>query len=350
MKRLYLHIGLGKTGSSALQSWLSLNTQKLAKQGKDYADLVPVAKLGKPTSGNGQALISAIHANHYEEVERLLSKVYFFSRKNHAAIVSSELLKDVGQPDLQKIKDICCRHDIEITVIAFIRSVYERAYSAYAQEVKVAGKTADIRKIFIFEHWSDTMKNLRKYKDLFGDDMILLNYDDPGRDIYTAFAASTGIDITVTDTPNIRVNRSLSFEELNAQRLINGLHNGRFSAAISSYLISLSPNKVTSIYYNEVLVNRTRRHTEADIHWINQEFNLHPPLAADFYTGQSADNGRESIGDILQVIASWALSYSPEESLRLEFSDFLDKFSASLIEHSIENGHLVAARARIFGN
>ena len=53
MRTLYLHIGLGKTGSSALQSWLSLNAELLSKQGIDYADLVPEVKYGESLSGNG---------------------------------------------------------------------------------------------------------------------------------------------------------------------------------------------------------------------------------------------------------------------------------------------------------
>ena len=59
MKTLYLHIGLGKTGSSALQSWLSLNAELLSKQGIDYADTVPEVKYGESLSGNGSALHDA---------------------------------------------------------------------------------------------------------------------------------------------------------------------------------------------------------------------------------------------------------------------------------------------------
>ncbi len=53
MKELFIHIGLSKTGSSAIQSWLSLNSEKLRLKGVDYADLSPSAKEGKITAGNG---------------------------------------------------------------------------------------------------------------------------------------------------------------------------------------------------------------------------------------------------------------------------------------------------------
>ena len=79
MKTLFLHIGLGKTGSSALQSWLSLNVEGLREQGIDYADLAPEAKRGDVSSGNGVALFQAVRAGDLDEAERLLRSVYFYS-------------------------------------------------------------------------------------------------------------------------------------------------------------------------------------------------------------------------------------------------------------------------------
>ena len=75
MKQLYLHIGLGKTGSSALQSWLSLNAQLIARQGIDYADIVPEVKFGESLSGNGIELHHACVEKNFERVEELLDYV-----------------------------------------------------------------------------------------------------------------------------------------------------------------------------------------------------------------------------------------------------------------------------------
>ena len=51
--RVYLHIGLPKTGSSAIQSWLSAHSKDLAGVGVTYADLMPKAKLEQISGGNG---------------------------------------------------------------------------------------------------------------------------------------------------------------------------------------------------------------------------------------------------------------------------------------------------------
>ena len=61
MKKLYLHVGCGKTGSSALQVWLSQIAGELEKTGILYP-LHGATPLDDYTisSGNGERLVEAI--------------------------------------------------------------------------------------------------------------------------------------------------------------------------------------------------------------------------------------------------------------------------------------------------
>jgi hypothetical protein len=161
MKQLYLHIGLGKTGSSAIQSWLSLNVAALSDQGINYADLAPLAKQGATTSGNGHVLVRACRDNNFDEVERLITEIYFRDAKNSTAIISSENLQDVRLPKLRKVQEICQRHNINISVIAYIRSVYERAYSSYVQSVKRTSATHEFSGEDVVSNFSRTVANLK---------------------------------------------------------------------------------------------------------------------------------------------------------------------------------------------
>ncbi|MBK6741067.1 MAG: hypothetical protein IPG64_26060 [Haliea sp.] len=61
--------------------------------------------------------------------------MYFLPESNHTAIISSEILQGINPVFIQQISDIC-ENDIEVTIIAYARSIYEKAYSAYLQEVK----------------------------------------------------------------------------------------------------------------------------------------------------------------------------------------------------------------------
>ena len=124
MKTLYLHIGLGKTGTSALQSWLSLNAERLSAQGIDYADTVPEVKYGESLSGNGSALHNACVSQDFDTAEALLTATYFFRPENSVAIVSCELLQGIKSSSINEIKKICDRNAIEVKVIAYVRSAY----------------------------------------------------------------------------------------------------------------------------------------------------------------------------------------------------------------------------------
>ena len=129
MKKLFLHIGLSKTGSSAVQSWLSLNSVLLRKCGYNYADLAPDAKLEKITSGNGALLKNKLSELNKDELVILLSKTYFCG--SDIAIISSESLQAATISDLEKLKAALQALQVDTKIIAFMRSVYELCYSNY---------------------------------------------------------------------------------------------------------------------------------------------------------------------------------------------------------------------------
>ena len=184
MKQLYLHIGLGKTGSSALQSWLSLNADLIAQQGIDYADIVPEVKFGESLSGNGIALHHACVDQDLDRVEELLTTTYFFTPGNTVAIVSCELLQGLSLSKIEAIKDICNRNAIEVTIVAYVRSVYEWLYSTYVQFVKRASHTHSFGAKDEDLEFAAFHDNLQRNLEVFGERMNVLNYDAAKKDIY----------------------------------------------------------------------------------------------------------------------------------------------------------------------
>ena len=77
----------------------------------------------------------------------------------------------------------------------------------FFRAVRMFGETGDFNVGYVEHHMAITLRNLRRYFDQFGQRMILLNYDDPDHDIYTAFSASVGIDISKMQALEKRVNR-----------------------------------------------------------------------------------------------------------------------------------------------
>ncbi len=344
MKKLYLHIGTGKTGSSALQSWLSLNAKALRRQGIDYADLAPEAKHGAISSGNGYQLLHALRES-IEEAERLINTVYFYSESNHTAIISSEILQGINPVFIQQISDICEKNDIEVTIIAYARSIYEKAYSAYLQEVKRNALVDPFSEESVGTNFIRNVNNLKRYSKVFGDRFRVLNYDAVKHDIYSSFAAIVGVDTRDLQTPQRRVNRSLTLEEAEVFRRINALHDGRFSGAISDFVIAQNPDLKTSVLYDKHVVDRIRLECAEGLRWINEQFRVDPPLVADFYSGEESKSDVSLTRESFQSVLHWSLKFMPPQSNHDEFLRFLANFSALLADVSPDDARLLRGRA-----
>lgn len=345
MRKLYLHIGLGKTGSSALQSWLSLNAELLSKQGIDYADTVPEVKYGESLSGNGTPLHRACVAQAFDEVESLLLTTYFSGSGNPVAIISCELLQGLKPATIARLKSICDRNGIEVTVIAYARSVYESLYSTYVQFVKRGGCTHRFGEDPADLGFDRSVEYLKRYAQVFQDNMVVLNYDQAKQDIYASFAAVTGIETRGLKHLGIKVNRSLSFREVETLRRVNALHQGAFSTQISNFIIAQSPSISTPVFYDEGLVQQVREGCAGGIGWINEQFGLNPPLVTDFYTGSPSASPVAPAFEAYRPVLQWALAFTPAPSQMADFARFLREFSALVVEFSSEEALALLRRA-----
>lgn len=346
MKELYIHIGLSKTGSSAIQSWLSLNTKKLQQQGLYYADLSPSAKEGKITAGNGVLLFHACNAENWEEVERLLLSVYF--NGNNKAIISSETLQNITPTAIEKIKLIADKNKIETQIIAYARSVYELLYSNYLQGVKRHGFT------FRFGEkegmgYKPQRLFLENYSKVFKSKLRVLNYDSYKNNIYNSFADLLSINAKSFIVKNKKVNRSLTFIESEVLRKMNELHKGIFSTEISDYIISLSPEVYTAVFYDKELLNKTKINASNDLEWINNNL-IHD---GDFIKLENSEESKiiseaeeATELEVLQEVAKWALSRHSENESKL-FVDFLRDFAVFYESTDIEVSYALMKKALI---
>lgn len=98
MNKLYLHIGMGKTGTSAIQFFLFENKLELLK--KDYlfpTDDMSFNYIEDYSNGNGKIIVRAIESRNYEEVFNFIDE----NIKDRNITFSSEDLlfyfaKDIG--------------------------------------------------------------------------------------------------------------------------------------------------------------------------------------------------------------------------------------------------------------
>ncbi|WP_166372400.1 hypothetical protein [Psychromonas sp. SA13A] len=344
MKKLYIHIGLSKTGSSAIQSWLSLNSEELKRQGGDYADLSPSAKEGKITAGNGVQLFHACNSENWEEVERLILNVYFGN--NFKAIISSETLQNISPIAIKKIKSICDDKNIEVNIIAYVRSVYELLYSNYLQGVKRHGFT------FRFGEkegmgYKPQRTFLENYFRVFGSDLKVLNYDSFKKDIYRSFASVLELNVDKFIVKNRRVNRSLIFGETEVLIEMNQLHKGVFSTEISDFLIELSPELPTTVFYKTDLLEKTRKHAIDDLNWINEHL-IHDGdlIELDFSNKFQSVKHLDDIDNskIFRDVATWALNRETQTYCK-ELVDFLRDFAVFFEKIDVEQSYKLMKKA-----
>ena len=126
MKDVILHVGHGKTGSSYLQSFLSLNKGRLAEMGIYYPHHPSFreAKAGRITSGNGAHLMRAGYAIKDDQTSLFSSEFLFHS------LLERDLLQ-------RKVLDKSDR----VRVIVYTRNVMEMLASTWGQHVKRGGET-----------------------------------------------------------------------------------------------------------------------------------------------------------------------------------------------------------------
>ncbi|MDG2472674.1 MAG: hypothetical protein P8M71_06110 [Pseudomonadales bacterium] len=267
MKILHLHIGLSKTGTSAIQSWLSLNSKRLSTRGFSYKDSSPRAAQGAITSGNGIPLYKACQSGDEEILRTLLHQFYFAN--NNKAIISSEFLQGLKEDELILLKKICSTDKIDLRIIAYARSVYEHLYSNYHQGVKRHGFTEPFG-FYEKMDYSEHRKYIENYINVFGDAIRLLNYDYNQSNIISSFSDELELNVTGLLEMQKKINRSLSPNETGLMRELNQLHGGDFSQLFSDHLLEVNPDLTTKPDYSPKLVSRVSAEAKDNIRWVNR--------------------------------------------------------------------------------
>jgi len=146
MKKIYLHIGLPKTGTSYLQSTFAKNEIIYKKNGLLYPDLSNNHKLalqGLTTSGNGFLLATGIESS-LKKQHSSFDEISFFNSLDPAYdyLISSEWLHNISSQDIQRMTQLVKKtHDFHL--IVFYRSIPELINSEYLQQLKLGQVRGD---------------------------------------------------------------------------------------------------------------------------------------------------------------------------------------------------------------
>lgn len=242
--KLFLHIGHGKTGTSAIQSSLAIASDELSKKGISYPiqqSLRDQASQLEITSGNWQP------NKELDLTEQLLE----LSKGNQAyssIVLSSESLFWLV-PELIQNKSAWENH-IEMHIILAVREIEEMLSSEYQQRVKRHGDSMPLKQFlrarnFISSHHEKAAEIIEMMSHSNISNTII-NYSKHKRDIsQLIFKLIDAEDLYPADRMNgAIINRSLSHKELEILITINALYSKKFpwiSTSISDALIRNQP-------------------------------------------------------------------------------------------------------------
>ena len=223
--RIVLHVGLHKTGTSALQYFLSANSPLLLDLGIYYKPIGP-----KQT--NHTVLATAMHKGRPElhASARTMWKNLLDAAQQVGAdrlLLSSEEFTP-QRLDMALAKDLICDHSV--TAIAYLRAADELVASAHNQVVrspKVRSTAPANQKPFAYPPL-DTV--LQPWMDLLGQERLVLAPYDPGQFIggtifsdFLSMLSITNLDRFDFDVPDDQANRSLSAGLIELLRITNSL-------------------------------------------------------------------------------------------------------------------------------
>lgn len=205
-KKVLIHIGYAKTGSSAVQSWLSENRKRLAESLLIYPQR-SIDGQQLISSGNGQVLIDYLGGRRtFEEVDRL----YKFSDPSTVTLISSERIR-LTLEAIDKLHALEQEFQLDIEILAYVREPFAWLHSRYLQRVKRHNFTGDFlsflkqtkRVSFITESF-----NLKRS----GFKFKLVSYDQHQDNVLAPFCEFIGVDCD--DFVQVeQINRSLTQEE-----------------------------------------------------------------------------------------------------------------------------------------
>lgn len=267
-----MHIGCGKTGSSALQVWLNQNADIL----KENAVYYP--RLGQKrlddysiTSGNGGPLVRALLD---DNIGDLLDKLE--SQSDNNILISTEVFQTLSTDDIQNLKKLLVKREYKPVVIAYVRDLYDMLFSSYQQLIKRGLLTRSFRDYAFSINEMQQFSVVRRWVAVF-DDIKLYHYDHEKYCLSNSFCEALNLPAkAIPEMSRSKVNRSLTLEELELVRYLNSLYvskfdnpSNNFSVAISDALIMHKPEELTPILYDKDIINYISSVFEEDIKWVN---------------------------------------------------------------------------------
>ena len=275
MKKLIIHTGFPKTGSSFIQAFLTANKDLLKEVGLFY-ECPDLAHPFEISSGNAAPLY------HLLQDLRLLESQAFLA--NHTSqdmisILSCEALSHLKFEDWNTLKFVCAESGIKIEkIIFYVRDVLPFFKSAYDQGLKRHGVCCDFQQFLVSARWSH-YEFSRIISQVFGSaTLVPLHYETCKDNLLGSFFSQIScgtpeLHKQILAKEKISINRSLTEFERDYLIKINSKMGALHSQKLSDFLIYRNPtSQKANIQIDTATRERIQHRFQEQVDWVNLYF------------------------------------------------------------------------------
>jgi len=257
MKTLFLHIGTGKTGSSAIQEHLNSLQSSLAERKVCYWGLnlesAPKESMRSWQRPDGIGIIQRMSLDNAKyEIGAALDEALSSLEDEYVAIWSNESIHELPDLYVPVLQEAQLKHGIALVIVAYTRNAASFLQSAYKQW-GIMHKTGS-GPVPGFTEWVNSNRailsygeKLRIWDNSFSDSFKLINYDfidDIRKDFLARVPRCEGLVISATGA---RENASPSDAALALYALYNSQFEGEVYPHAIMSLLSANANAPSQI-------------------------------------------------------------------------------------------------------
>lgn len=303
-KKVILHIGFHKTGSSALQVFLASNADRLAAAGigYPYPDPEHIVATGG-CSGNAFQVLQrgGFWRAIGDDIKSCLTKAYFEKLVDvidevpqRTTILSSEVLSVASRENLTHFVEMLRPfHDMEI--VCFVRDPFDMVLSCWLQMIKNESQT------FYFSSYMDkvidgtnspSMLNSFALFHNLGLPLTVLNFDHHRHNIAVPFLRAIGAENLIDQvemTTTREANRSLTPSQAHLGVLLHEKLNNKDLTATFLRAVQIRDKPRAAGYYNRDQHQRILDRFASAISLINQYLPDDQKLATQVRNQPDAD-------------------------------------------------------------
>jgi hypothetical protein len=239
-KRIILHVGTAKTGTTAIQTALLRNEFLLSANALSYPNLTGAGHGWRGergvSSGNASTLWPHFKWASNDEIKRLsqlLEKVLTLKDEKTPVLSSENLSRLMVRREFWELIDtLQYKSKVHMEIVMYLRDPFPMLISTYQQRVKTGGETGTLDSFIDYFENADEISSFMIHRRLHeilefannsSAEFNVLRYEDAGRDIASHFLKLITSNLSLEFDKSNEVNVGLGISEIEFMRGVNSI-------------------------------------------------------------------------------------------------------------------------------